>query len=238
MATYHVSMKSGGKGRASDHARYIIREGRYSVRDEDLIAHWSGNMPPWCAGNPNAFWRAADVNERKNGSTYRECEVALPKELNTAQQIALVQSAIQSICPNKPYQVAIHSPSASLGNGSQPHFHLMYSDRVDDGIERGPAQHFRRFNPVNPHLGGCRKDSGGKTPTQLRDALKTLRAEFANLINNALAQNGHQVTVDHRSNKERGLETQPGRHLGPYKARQLKSSAQRNSDSDLGSTDL
>ncbi len=195
---------------------------------DDLVALWSGNLPQWSVGDPRAFWNEADRSERKNAAVYRECEGALPSELTTAQHIELVESVIQQVCVNKPYQVAIHSPQASLGGVAQPHFHLMYSDRVDDGIDRGPSQHFRRFNPTNPGLGGCRKDSGGKSPLKLREDLKSLRGTFADLINDALAHNGHTAVVDHRSNKDRGIEQEPGRHLGPYKVSRLKDEAQKS----------
>lgn len=222
MATYHLSVKSGSKGAASNHARYIAREGTYRRKEEDLVAHWSGNLPPWCAGNPKVFWQEADRSERKNAAVYREYEASLPFELTTGQQIELVKEVIQQVCANKPYEVAIHSPQASLGDVAQPHFHLMYSDRIDDGIARGPAQHFRRFNSVNPGLGGCKKDSGGRSPLKLREELRKLRGAFADLTNEALARNGHLAVVDHRSNKDRGIEREPGRHLGSYKVSQLK----------------
>ncbi|MGK3295870.1 hypothetical protein ACSLNR_28170, partial [Escherichia coli] len=40
-----------------------------------------GNMPEWARDNPSHFWQAADQFERANGSTYRELEIALPREL-------------------------------------------------------------------------------------------------------------------------------------------------------------
>lgn len=98
--------------------------------------------------------------------------------------------------PAKPFQVVIHAPMASLGGGAQPHAHAMYSDRIDDGIERVPEQHFRRFNAKNPELGGCRKDSGGKDRVELREEVKRLRERWANVQNDALARYGHATRVD------------------------------------------
>lgn len=36
MASYHLSVKTGGKGSASPHADYIAREGKYA-RDKDSV---------------------------------------------------------------------------------------------------------------------------------------------------------------------------------------------------------
>ena len=40
---------------------------------------------------------------------------------------------------NKPYSLAIHNTIASDGQ-EQPHLHLMFCERLQDGIERTPQQ--------------------------------------------------------------------------------------------------
>ena len=97
MASYHCSVKVGGKGQASSHAAYIAREGHYAERDdyEDLEATGHGNLPAWTEGEPARFWSAADRYERANGATYREIEIALPRELNPDQRQALVLDFIR-----------------------------------------------------------------------------------------------------------------------------------------------
>ncbi|MGH6127435.1 MobA/MobL family protein, partial [Escherichia coli] len=89
MATYHLSVKFGGKGKALAHANYITREDKFSQR-KDLEHTEHGNMPEWAKDDPAHFWQAADAFERANGSTYREIEIALPRELNEAQRLELV----------------------------------------------------------------------------------------------------------------------------------------------------
>ncbi|MGK3295924.1 MobA/MobL family protein, partial [Escherichia coli] len=42
--------------------------------------------PEWARDNPSHFWQAADQFERANGSTYRELEIALPRELTPEQR--------------------------------------------------------------------------------------------------------------------------------------------------------
>lgn len=92
MASYHCSVKVGGKGKASGHAAYIAREGHYAEQAgyEDLEATGHGNLPVRVEGEPARFWSAADRHERADGATYREIEIALPRELNPAQRQDLV----------------------------------------------------------------------------------------------------------------------------------------------------
>ncbi|MSM04383.1 hypothetical protein GKG10_27745 [Escherichia coli] len=89
MATYHLSVKFGGKGQAANHADYIERKEKYRDR-QDLEYSAHGNMPEWARDNPSHFWQAADQFERANGSTYRELEIALPRELTPEQRLELV----------------------------------------------------------------------------------------------------------------------------------------------------
>lgn len=216
MASYHLSVKTGKRGSAATHAAYIAREGKFSMnlQEPDLVAMEFGNMPDWALGNPQLFWKMADRYERSNGAAYREFEVALPSELTIEQQRELLDNFISKEIGSKPYQLAIHDPTAGLGGIKQPHGHIMISDRVPDGISRPPEQHFKRFNSAHPEIGGCRKDSGGKDPATLKNDLKTLRANFADLQNQHLEKHGQLARVDARSNHERGIDKEPEKHLG------------------------
>ena len=219
MATYHCSVKVGGKGKASGHAAYIAREGRHAERDgyEDLEATGHGNLPAWADGQPALFWSAADRHERANGATYREIEIALPRELDPAQRQALVLDFIrQEIGERHAHQWAIHNPGAALAGGEQPHAHLMYSERTLDGIERDPAQYFKRYNAKHPELGGCRKDSAGT-----EERLLETRQRWAEVQNAHLQQYGHAARVDHRSLTDQGIDRAPEQHLGGRRVRQL-----------------
>lgn len=215
MASIHHSIKSGKKGNARRHSTYIGREGSNSTR-EDLIHTSYGNLPGWAQGNPGYFWSMADKYERANGAAYREHEIALPNELSIPQLIELAERLVLNLVGSKPYQYAIHAPEGSIGKIQNPHIHLMYSDRVPDGIDRAPDQMFSRFNAKDPETGGCRKDSGGKTPMELRQEVTATRKLAADTQNQVLAEYGHVARVDHRSLRERGLERRPERHLGAH----------------------
>ncbi|MDD1606988.1 MAG: MobA/MobL family protein [Methylococcaceae bacterium] len=218
MATYHLTAKIGQKGKAQPHAAYIAREGKYSGsnRYEDLEATDYGNMPAWAEHNPAEFWQAADENERANGSTYRELEIALPRELTPPQRLELVHEFIaQELGENHAYQFAIHTPKAALEKGEQPHAHIMYSERIRDGIERDPEQYFKRYNAKNPDKGGAKKYRRGNGMAEVKAELSEQRERWANLQNYHLEKHGHNERVDHRSLKDQGIiEREPEKHLG------------------------
>ena len=114
MAIARLSVKVGKAGKAAPHSEYIDRDEEKKLKQEqaetDLEHSAYGNMPKWAEHNPIAFWEAADLYERKNGSTYREYEIALPREMNAEQRLELVEDFIQSEIGSKyPYQFAIHN---------------------------------------------------------------------------------------------------------------------------------
>ncbi len=223
MAIGRLSMKVGKAGKAGPHAAYIAREGQYAnrlERGEKLEATEAGNMPAWAQSNPLAFWQAADAYERKNGTTYREMEIALPRELDAEQRAALVREFVrQEIGDRHAYQWAIHVPTAADG-GEQPHVHLMFSERQRDGIERDPEQYFKRYNAKHPERGGARKGYGpsaGQTLTKAERAaeLKELRGRWEAMCNAHLERAGVEQRIDMRSHAERGTGLEPERKQLP-----------------------
>jgi hypothetical protein len=224
MASFHCSVKIGGKGRAGKHADYIEREGEYAAKSnskesklEDLEHKFCGNMPVWAKHDAGKFWRAADEHERANGATYREIEVALPRELTPDQRRALVEDFIaQELGDRHAYTYAIHIPKASLEKGDQPHAHIMYSERTVDGIDRDPAQYFKRYNSKSPEKGGCKKDSAGT-----KERLLATRELFANVQNAHLEKAGSDARVSHLSLKDQGIDRKPEKHLGPVQVKHL-----------------
>jgi hypothetical protein len=213
VASYHCSVKTGGKGRGARHADYIA--GRDDRDRRDIEAQGHGNMPAWAGHSPRLFWQAADEHEREKGAVYRELEVALPRELSPEERLDLVRDIIKRTCgTSHAYEWAIHTPAAAIEGGEQPHLHLMYSERVQDGIDRDPAQYFRRYNAKAPERGGCRKDSAG-TKTRLFET----RQMVAEVTNRHLERAGMDDRVDHRSLWERGINRAPERHIGPSRDR-------------------
>lgn len=218
MASYHCTVKAGASTSGAAHADYIEREGKYKSKErDDLEAVESGNLPEW-AESSRDFWQASDSHERVNAAGYREYEVALPRELTPQQRLELVRAFVQSeLGTRHAYTFAIHNPRAALEGGEQPHAHIMFSERVRDGIERQtPAHYFKRADSKQPERGGCKKaNSARKTSVERKADLVALRERWATLQNRHLEKHGHADRVDHRTLKERGIERPVLGHLGP-----------------------
>jgi len=168
-------------------------------------------MPTWAQANSADFWQACDELERANGRAYREFEVALPRELTHEQQRELVCQFVSEQLGNKHvYEWALHDK----GDGN-PHAHIMFSERMQDGIERDRKHFFKRANSKIPERGGCAKDDGwrgtkGNPPVRLQEA----RARWADLQNAHLERAGELARVDPRTLAAQGIERIPQLHVG------------------------
>lgn len=217
MALGRISIKVGNKGKALPHSKYILREDQYAPKNNKLeklesIGH--GNMPHWAEHDPKIFWQMADLHERKNGSTYREHIISLPRELNESQRLDLVQDWIKHEIGDKyAYSFAIHNPTANDGK-EQPHCHLMFSERLLDGIERDPDQFFKRYNSKNPEKGGAKKANTGLDYKTRKVEIKEQRNRWEQLCNKHLAKAYEFIhepppQIDMRNWKEKGLNQKP-----------------------------
>lgn len=205
----HLSVKNGVKGNGAAHAKYIEREGKYADR-EDKIYSESGNMSSWAKDKPIEFWKAADKYERGaskgedglKGRSYKELEISLPRELTKEQQIELVQEFTKNVLgENHAYTFAIHEPKARDGE-TNPHVHLMFSERKIDGIERSAEQYFKRYNRDNPEKGGAGKDRAFTHKSFVHE----IRKEWSATCNNKFQELGLDVRIDHRSYKEQEID--------------------------------
>lgn len=221
MASFHCTAKAGPSGSGAAHAEYIEREGKYKTKDrDDLEAVESGNLPEWAKDSAD-FWQASDALERANAAAYREYEIALPREMTKEQRLELVHEFIaQELGDKHAYTFAIHNPRAALEGGEQPHAHIMFSERVNDGIKRAsPEHHFKQYSSKQPERGGCKKaNSARKTTVERKADLVELRERFAVLQNKHLAKHGHTDRVTHLSLKEQGIDRPVAEHLGPQLA--------------------
>ncbi len=179
-------------------------------------------MPSWAEHDTSYFWNAADQYERANGSTYREFEVALPRELTADQRQELVSDFIKEKIGNShAYEYAIHCPQAAIEGEAQPHAHIMYCERIQDGIERDPDKYFKRYNSKSPEKGGCKKVNRGTKAAERKAELKETRKLWADLTNKHLERHGHAARVDHRTLEEQGIDRDPEQHLGGAGVRHL-----------------
>lgn len=207
MALGRISVRVGKKGRAKAHNDYILKQGYYAKDKAELVASDYGNMPSWAKDNPALFWQMSDELERKNGSVYREHILSLPREFGIVSQENknLLNDWIKQEMGEKfVYQYAIHNKKAMDGL-EQTHVHLMYCERILDGIDRPPEQFFKRYNAKNPEKGGCKKDRTGDNYTERRAHLIAQRTRWGDMLNKHLLENGIKKTVDMRNYKKRGV---------------------------------
>ena len=201
MAVYHLKMSVGsraGSQSALAKSEYIEREGRYERDREELEHRESENMPEWAEDDPRSYWAAADEYERANGRLYREVQFALPKELDEAGRRELASGFSRRLTEGEqlPYTLAIHRGGP---DGENPHAHLVFSERSNDGIERTAEQWFKRYNAKEPEKGGARKSRVAVPRAWLEQTRKAWEQE----ANKALRRAGRGERIDHRSLAER-----------------------------------
>ena len=229
VAVYHLKVSVGSRaGGQSALAKsdYIEREGRYAPDREEREHRESEHMPEWAKDDPRSYWAAGDEYERANGRLYREVQFALPKELSEGQRRELASGFAKRLTEGEqlPYTLAVHR-----GEGENPHAHLMFSERANDGIERTAEQWFKRYNRKEPEKGGARKSRAGSA----RDWMEQTREAWEQEANEALRQAGYGEQIDRRSLAERRdeaerdgdlelaaeLSREPNVHLGPARHR-------------------
>ena len=233
MAIYHLKVGFGSRASGQSACaknEYIERDGHYAADREEREHVEHGHMPAWAQDDPHAYWQAADAHERANGRLYSEIQFALPRELDAAGRRELAGAFAAQVCGGErlPYTLALHRGGH---DGENPHAHLMFSERGNDGIARDAAQWFKRHNPKAPAQGGARKSRAAKAG----DWLDTTRQAWEQTANRALAQAGREERVDGRSLADRrdaahregdldleraaALSREPNVHLGPERYR-------------------
>ena len=186
------------------HYLYIARLMQYeNVRkksDELLESVELGKCMPSWVKDPIEFWQAADTYERANAKVYMEYEIALPNEFTPDQRKTLIETFLDKhIAPQQyPHSYAIHNVKSRLSGEEQPHCHLMFSLKADDGIERTAEQYFKRYNPQDPAKGGAKKIQLQDGHADYSTFLLHIRKAWENHLNDALAE--HCPTVTYQIN--------------------------------------
>ena len=197
---------------AQAHLQYVTRTSPTTRSREDLVHTEACNLPPWAAGSPATFFATAERYERANGRVATKWEIALPRELPRAHQIAAARDFLQSQFGDRhPYVWALHESRAADGQ-TNPHVHVIFSARTLDGIARDPAQFFKRSNPQHPERGGAHKDRFFVA----RAAVPALRQAWADVANWHLERVGLAVRLDPRSFRAQGIQREVEPRLPAY----------------------
>ena len=217
---YHLSVRSGSRASgscASASHDYITRSGEYDDPERDALTYTeSDHLPAWAQDDARAYWDAADLYERANGRLYVSADFALPRDLDTADQVTLTRAFAQELTAAErlPYTLAIHAGRDADGHEHNPHAHLMISERQHDGFDRSREQWFRRANAEHPERGGA-----PKTRTlHGRAWMEHARERWAALTNATLERAGRDDRVDHRSYARQGSDRESSQHFGPAAA--------------------
>ena len=230
----HLNVKTGSRASGQSAAAkydYISRDGRYARACQDEVVHIeSGSMPAFASSDARVYWAAADSHERSNGRLFRSLTAALPNSLDLAGRLELARSFAGHVTAGQmPYTLAVHAGlSKEPGAADNPHLHLVFSERVNDGVERPAEQWFRRAAPAgrDPASGGARKSER----TKPREWLEETRQAWAAEMNRAFGRAGvaDRVTAESHAaqlarareagdaaEEERLLLNPPSEHIGP-----------------------
>lgn len=230
MAIYHASMKiigrqvkKGGKvvpGRRNSVVAAAAYQGGlrlYDERNEEVqdyrrksgVAFTTILTPEGTAEwmrEPARLWNAVEFkedesNRHESAQLARHLEFALPVELTPEENRELALGvAGEFVSRGMVAQVSIHEPEPDNGQRN-PHVHLLLSMRA------ATAEGFGKKN---------REWNGGWMAAGAPDggALKGWRTMIADHTNDALEKAGHDVRVDARSFKDRGIDQVPSVHQG------------------------
>ena len=203
MANYHLSIKhvSRSTGRSAvSAAAYRSREKLYDERQgitfdytkKKDLAYAEMILPenaPERWKDRGTLWNEVERSEkRKDSRLSREVEVALPKELNLDQQIALVREYVQTQFVDKGMaaDICIHEKAKN------PHAHIMLTLReiTEEGFGKKVRSWDDKFN------------------------IYTWREQWAIVQNRHLLQAGYDIQVDHRSYADREIDLEPQIKIG------------------------
>ena len=191
---------------AQEHVEYINRERAFEKRGECIFhAH---RLPKWAHDDPKKFFQAADRYEGVGNRRYMEIEFALPNELKTVEQYRqIIDAFIAKHLSEHYYAYAIHNKIGVMSERQHhPHVHIMFSERLIDDVEKKKeraACNFFKY-PIRKNVEATfeerRKHGAPKNRNWAnKNFLSVLRADFAQIQNEVLEQNGFSIRVDHRS---------------------------------------
>jgi len=168
------------------------------------------------------LWTTVEQAEKRSDSrTAREIVVALPRELALESQVLLLRSFVRS-------SFVEHGMCADITIHSGDHYDDCYAKEEDT-----------TFYSHNPHCHimlttrhvGPDGFSGKKCRVwDKRERLVQWRKDWADDQNRVLQRKGFESRVSHESNKTRGIDREPTRHLGPV----LTEMERRGIRTDLG----
>ena len=225
MAIYHLSTKPISRSSGRSAVASIAYRAGIAITDERLgktydytKRHgvlWTGLATPNDVKiDRNELWNLAEKSEnRSNSRTAREIVINIPHELMQGDQGtgSMLAHEFASQLSSK-YQiavdVAVHAPDKQ-GDNRNFHAHLLLTTRK---LEQDRHGNIKLTDKSQLEMSNTQLKQAGLLSNQ--DELKEIRKAWADLTNEYLAEHGINERIDHRSHKDRGLDTLPTVKMG------------------------
>lgn len=219
MAIYHMTTKAVQRSKGRSAVAAAAYRSAEKLEDERLsetydytrkqrVAYSEILTPDNSTITRSELWNLAEQSEkRKDSTTAKEIEIALPHELSFEQQRELALDFARHIMRERKcaIDVCIHAPGRETDDRNF-HAHLLLTTR-----EYSASQlHAKCASEISD----ADRKKRGLCPR--RAEYTALREQWATMCNHALEKNGHEARVSHLSNAERGIEEEPTKHLGPH----------------------
>lgn len=210
-------LKDDRTGKTHDYRK----KGKNGVLHTEIITPQGVTVP-----ERQALWNMAEQAEkRKDACLGKEYEFNLPHELDHQDRIAICDEMGEWLADEYSIAVdyAIHAPN-KRGDQRNYHCHMMTTTRkiTNDGLgEKADLE---------------------KAGRKRKDDLKAIRAKFADIVNSHLERNGIAERIDHRSNKDRGIDQTATKKQGwlatqiEYKADEMNAKGLPSERSYIGDT--
>lgn len=257
LAIYHCNISNVSRAKGSTSCATLSYISGQAVKDERLDTTFNygrkervevtGTIIPDSAPrayqNPSVLFNAIEKYETANNArTAKKIEVALPRELSTAEQQRIVEQFIQNNITAKGYACtyAIHTDK----DNNNPHAHILVANRPIDQrgqwsskrkMEYALDENGQRVPIIDKETGQQKVDSRNRkqwkrinaevNPLDKKETLQGLREQWAVECNKYLPK---AQQIDHRSYAEQGKDKAPTIHEG-YSARGME---QRGEPSD------
>lgn len=225
MAIYHLSTKPISRSSGRSAVASIAYRAGIAITDERLgktydysKRHgvlWTGLATPNNVKvDRNELWNLAEKSEnRSNSRTAREIVINIPHELmqgdlGTGNMLAHEFASQLSKKYQVAVDVAVHAPDKQ-GDNRNFHAHLLLTTRK---LEQDRHGKIKLTDKSQLEMSNTQLKQAGLLSNQ--DELKEIRKAWADLTNDYLAEHGIAERIDHRSHKDRGLETLPTVKMG------------------------
>jgi hypothetical protein len=184
------------------------------------------NAPSWAHDRARLWNEAERAEDRSNGRIANEFVLALPCQLDAASRKEMLKEFLAPLAEKHgvTIDVAIHAP----GQGKDPrnlHAHVLVTHRevgADGFGEIANERTIQKKVKVKGHEASQYRSRSIAGIAATPEDVTAIRRRWEQTVNRAYERAGMDIEVDHRSHKDRGLEDEPTKHLGPAAAEMEK----------------